>query len=280
MGTLGLALILLGLMAWRGAGRRRVRALPAAAELAAPLRDPRDEREPDADHRARARDRDHRRRRAIFLRVTKLGTAMRALANDREITATLGVPGAAGRGGGLVRLGPRLRRRRAAAPRPPHVARLLGLTFLVISSLAAALIGRLQSLWATLSAGSRSASPRRCSARTPSISAYRSAAPFVLAIVALLVPLAAPRRHDLAGDEPMSVDAPRAASAAADARGARRSSAGTLVRGAVVAASARSSRSFVAAGARRRGLDHDLHERRDLLGRRARASASSTAGSG
>ena len=28
----------------------------------------------------------------VFLRVTKLGTAMRALANDREITATLGVP--------------------------------------------------------------------------------------------------------------------------------------------------------------------------------------------
>src|SRR5581483_1267505 len=27
-----------------------------------------------------------------FLRLTKLGTAMRALANDREITATLGVP--------------------------------------------------------------------------------------------------------------------------------------------------------------------------------------------
>ncbi len=27
-----------------------------------------------------------------FLRYTKLGTAMRAMANDREITATLGVP--------------------------------------------------------------------------------------------------------------------------------------------------------------------------------------------
>ena len=29
---------------------------------------------------------------AVFLRFTKLGTAMRAMANDREITATLGVP--------------------------------------------------------------------------------------------------------------------------------------------------------------------------------------------
>ena len=45
-----------------GAGRRRVRALPAAAEHAAPLRDRRHEREPDADHLDRARARDHRRR--------------------------------------------------------------------------------------------------------------------------------------------------------------------------------------------------------------------------
>ena len=29
---------------------------------------------------------------AVFLRFTKLGTAMRAMANDREITASLGVP--------------------------------------------------------------------------------------------------------------------------------------------------------------------------------------------
>ncbi len=43
----------------------------------------------------------------VFLRFTKLGTAMRALANDREITATLGVPArrveaAAWFGSGLV----------------------------------------------------------------------------------------------------------------------------------------------------------------------------------
>jgi len=43
---------------------------------------------------------------ALFLRYTKLGTAMRAMANDREITATLGVP---------VR---RVGHRRAAARRP------------------------------------------------------------------------------------------------------------------------------------------------------------------
>src|SRR5918997_2984919 len=37
----------------------------------------------------------------LFLRFTKLGTAMRGLANDREITATLGVP--VRRGGGCAR---------------------------------------------------------------------------------------------------------------------------------------------------------------------------------
>ena len=63
MGTLGLALILLGIMAWRGAGRRRVRALPAAAEHAAPVRDLRDEREPDADHLASLLALAHHRRR-------------------------------------------------------------------------------------------------------------------------------------------------------------------------------------------------------------------------
>ena len=43
----------------------------------------------------------------LFLKFTSLGTAMRALANDREITATLGVPvrrveAAAWLGSGLV----------------------------------------------------------------------------------------------------------------------------------------------------------------------------------
>ena len=55
---------------------------------------------------------------AIFLRVTKVGTAMRALADDREITALLGVPvrrveAAAWLGSGLS-----VRVLRAAARRP------------------------------------------------------------------------------------------------------------------------------------------------------------------
>src|SRR5438477_2323534 len=91
MGTLGLALILLGLMAWRApAGGAFARFLPLgttnthydifgtqvsltqvisivlAIVITASV--------------------------SVFLRVTKLGTAMRALANDREATAMLGVP--------------------------------------------------------------------------------------------------------------------------------------------------------------------------------------------
>ena len=85
--------------------------------------------------------------------MTKLGTAMRAMANDREITATLGVPvrrveAAAWFGSGLA-CG-------AAGLLLPDLLTSLdysALTFLVISSLAAALIGRLRSLWATLFGG-------------------------------------------------------------------------------------------------------------------------------
>src|SRR2546421_6084780 len=85
---------------------------------------------------------------AAFLRFTKLGTAMRAMANDREITATLGVP---------------VRRVEAAAwfgcGVLSGVAGVLladlvaldatSLTFLVISTLAATLIARLRSILIT-----------------------------------------------------------------------------------------------------------------------------------
>jgi len=60
------------------------------------------------------------------------------------------------------------------------------LTFLVISSLAAALIGRLRSLWATCFGGIAVGLAQAVVTPYSSISAYRSAAPFVLAIIALL----------------------------------------------------------------------------------------------
>ena len=61
------------------------------------------------------------------------------------------------------------------------------LTFLVISSLAAALIGRLSSLWMTLLGGIAVGLAQSILSPYTSISTYRSAAPFVLAIVALLI---------------------------------------------------------------------------------------------
>jgi len=61
------------------------------------------------------------------------------------------------------------------------------LTFLVISALAAALIGRLQSLWGALLGGIGIGVAQAIFAPYESITRYRSAAPFVLAIVALLI---------------------------------------------------------------------------------------------
>jgi branched-chain amino acid transport system permease protein len=185
MGTLGLALILLGLMAWRApAGGAFARFLPLgttqtryeifktsvsltqiiaiglALAITAGV--------------------------SIFLRVTKLGTAMRALANDREVTAMLGVPvrkveAAAWFGSGLA-CG-------AAGLILPDLLTSLdysALTFLVISSLAAALIGRLRSLWVTMFGGLVVGVAQAVLSPYARVSAYRSAAPFVLAIVALL----------------------------------------------------------------------------------------------
>jgi branched-chain amino acid transport system permease protein len=185
MGTLGLALILLGLMAWRApAGGAFARFLPLgttqtrytilgtsvsltqiialclAFVITAGV--------------------------TLFLRLTKMGTAMRALANDREASAMLGVPvrqveavawfssGLACGAAGLIL---------------PDLLTSLdysALTFLVISSLAAALIGRLRSLWVTLFGGLAVGLAQSVATPYESISEYRSAAPFVLAIVALL----------------------------------------------------------------------------------------------
>jgi branched-chain amino acid transport system permease protein len=185
MGTLGLALILLGVMAWRApvdASTVRILSLPTdnwryevvgvfinwtqimALGLAVVLTVGT----------------------TLFLRFTGLGTAMRALANDREISATLGVPvrrveAAAWFGSGLV-----------CGAAGILLADLLqsldysALTFLVISACAAALIGRLRSLWATLAGGIVIGLVQGLLTPYLSISQYRAMTPFVLAIVALL----------------------------------------------------------------------------------------------
>ncbi len=121
-----------------------------------------------------------------FLRYSKLGTAMRAMANDREITATLGVPvrrveAAAWLGCGVL----------------AGVAGLLladmvaldatTLTFLVISSLAAALIARLRSITLTFAAAIVIGLVQNVVVPIPSLSNYSDMTPFVLAAVALLL---------------------------------------------------------------------------------------------
>jgi branched-chain amino acid transport system permease protein len=121
-----------------------------------------------------------------FLRYTKLGTAMRAMANDREITATLGVPvrrveAAAWLGCGLI-----------AGVAGLLLADLVALdattlTFLVISSLAAALMARLRSITLTFAAAILIGLIHDLVTPIQQLTSYRDMTPFVLAAVALLV---------------------------------------------------------------------------------------------
>jgi branched-chain amino acid transport system permease protein len=122
----------------------------------------------------------------LYLRFTNHGTATRALADDREIAATLGVPvrrveATAWLGSGLV-----------CGASGLLLASLVGLdagtlTFLVISALAAALIARLRSLWVTLLAGILIGLVEALITPILELSRYRTMAPFVLAIAALLL---------------------------------------------------------------------------------------------
>jgi branched-chain amino acid transport system permease protein len=123
---------------------------------------------------------------AAFLRFTKLGTAMRAMANDREITAALGVP---------------VRRVEAAAwfgcGVLSGVAGVLladlvaldstSLTFLVISTLAATLVARLRSIAITFVAALVIGLITAELTPVTSLSNYRDMTPFVVAAVALLI---------------------------------------------------------------------------------------------
>jgi branched-chain amino acid transport system permease protein len=123
-----------------------------------------------------------------FLRYTKLGTAMRAMANDREITATLGVPirrveASAWLGCGVL-----------AGIAGVVLADLVALdattlTFLVISSLAAALIAQLRSITvafiAALAIGVVDAAIEASPNQT--FSNFHDMAPFILAAAALLI---------------------------------------------------------------------------------------------
>lgn len=123
---------------------------------------------------------------SVFLRFTKLGIAMRAMANDRDITATLGVPirrvtATAWFGCGLL-----------AGLAGVLLADLVALdattlTFIVISTLAATLIARLRSVWVTFWAAIVIGVVDAELTPINSVSNYRDATPFVLAAIALLV---------------------------------------------------------------------------------------------
>jgi branched-chain amino acid transport system permease protein len=121
-----------------------------------------------------------------FLRYTKLGTAMRAMASDRVITATLGVPvrrveAAAWLGCGVL----------------GGVAGLLladmvaldatTLTFLVVEALAAVLIARLRSIALTFAAAIVIGLVQALITPIASLTSYQDMTPFVLAALALLV---------------------------------------------------------------------------------------------
>lgn len=123
---------------------------------------------------------------AAFLRFTKLGTAMRAMANDREITATLGVPvrrveAAAWLGCGIL-----------AGIAGLLLADLVALdattlTFLVISSLAAVLIARLRSIALTFAAALVVGLLHDLLTPVVALTNYRDMTPFVIAAIGLLV---------------------------------------------------------------------------------------------
>jgi branched-chain amino acid transport system permease protein len=121
-----------------------------------------------------------------FLRYSKLGTAMRAMANDREITATFGVPvrrveAAAWFGCGLLS--------GLAGILLADLAALDDTTLVftvVISSLAAALIARLRSIWVTFVAAVVIGLVHDLITPISSVTNYRDMTPFVLAAIALL----------------------------------------------------------------------------------------------
>ncbi len=123
---------------------------------------------------------------SAFLRRSLTGTTMRALADDRELSAVLGV-----------------RVRRVETLTWAVIGILAGvsgilfanlvtlqaapLTFLVIASLAAAVIGRFRSLWMAFAGGTAIGLVQALATPFASVTSYRDATPFVVAIVALLV---------------------------------------------------------------------------------------------
>ncbi|MDW5416649.1 branched-chain amino acid ABC transporter permease [Iodobacter sp. CM08] len=122
----------------------------------------------------------------ILLRKTRLGLYMRALANNRQLSAVLGISvirvdtaawlisGAFAGVCGLLLA---------------NIVRLQAttLTFMVIPAFAAAIVGRLSSLPITVAAGVVIGIAEALAITIPGFAIYRSVTPFVLALLAMMV---------------------------------------------------------------------------------------------
>ncbi|MBS1864225.1 MAG: ABC transporter permease [Actinobacteria bacterium] len=181
IGTLGLALILLGAMDWIWGEEARTLSLPSSS-WALRIGDVRfDGTQVIAVMLSIAVTAGV----SVYLRASRGGTAMRAMAQDREVTATLGVPvrrieATAWFGSGV------LCGVTALILADTYGLDYVGMTFLIISSLAAALVGRLRSLWITLVAGLAIGVIESCLTPIQTFSKYSTMTPFVVAILALL----------------------------------------------------------------------------------------------
>jgi branched-chain amino acid transport system permease protein len=122
---------------------------------------------------------------AVFLKRTRVGLLMRALANKRDLSAVLGVPVRrvetyAWLISGLLAGFTGLMFGALVRPNPG------ALTFLVIPAIAAAVVGRLESLPMTLAGGLFIGVVESMATLVRPIAPFRTAAPFVVAAVLLL----------------------------------------------------------------------------------------------
>jgi branched-chain amino acid transport system permease protein len=121
----------------------------------------------------------------LFLNRTRIGLLMRALASQRDLSSMLGVPvgrveATAWLISGLLAGFTGLMFGDLVRPNPG------ALTFLVIPAMAAAVVGRLQSLSLTLAGGLVIGVAESMATLVHPIAAYRSATPFIVATLLLL----------------------------------------------------------------------------------------------
>ncbi|TWB58334.1 amino acid/amide ABC transporter membrane protein 1 (HAAT family) [Rhizobium sp. ERR 922] len=122
----------------------------------------------------------------LLLTRTRLGLDMRALANDRDLSAMLGVRILYTETAAWIMTGIFAG---LAGLLLADLVRLQGtfLTLLVIPAIAAAILGQLQSLWQTAVAGILIGIAEAVLTPVAWISPYRAAAPFIIALVAVTI---------------------------------------------------------------------------------------------